>query len=527
MSYFLLIAGVIAYLLVVGYLGFLGYKKTTSTTDYLLAGRTSHPFIMSMSYGATFISTSAIVGFGGMAGRFGMGLLWLVFLNIFLGIFIAFVFFGERTRKMGYYLDAHTFPEFIGKRFGSKFIQVYCGVLIFIAMPLYAAVVMIGGARFVEIYMGLPYVAGLFIFTLIVASYVIAGGLKGVLYTDALQGTIMFFGMAILAVYAYSSLGGFFSAHQALTDMADKVPEPLAAMGHVGWTAMPQTFSQWWYILVTTIILGVGIGVLAQPQLVVRFMTVKSKRELNRAVPIGGLFILMIPGVAYIVGALSNVYFFRTQGVLAEQAAGGNVDKIIPLYIANAMPSWYGAVFMLILLAAAMSTLSGQLHAMGTAMSRDIYQQLTPKAKKDNTVLLTRLSIMFGILIVLWLGLILPESIIARGTAIFFGICAASFLPMYSLGLFWRGFTAAAAKISLVFGSLGSLAYLMFIHGSEAKALGVSQLLFGKPALAGFPFVFIDPIVVVLPINMLLAIVVSLFTAKQDSGFLDKLFLKK
>ena len=52
---------------------------------------------MAMSYGATFASTSAIVGFGGNAGLFGMGLLWLTFFNIFVGIFIAFVFYGKRT----------------------------------------------------------------------------------------------------------------------------------------------------------------------------------------------------------------------------------------------------------------------------------------------------------------------------------------------------------------------------------------------------------------------------------------------
>ncbi len=175
---------------------------------------------MAVSYGATFISTSAIVGFGGMAALYGMGLLWLVFLNIFVGIFIAFILFGNRTRLMGYHLDAHTFPEFLGKRYQSKFIQVFSGATIFTGMSLYAAAVLIGGARFIEINMQLPYLAALWIFTVIIAAYVIAGGLKGVLYTDALQGTIMFLGMLILLIYAYTSLGGVVEAHQALTDLA-------------------------------------------------------------------------------------------------------------------------------------------------------------------------------------------------------------------------------------------------------------------------------------------------------------------
>ena len=107
---------VVLYLAVVAYLGYLGYKRTTTATDYLVAGRKTHPFIMAMSYGATFISTSAIVGFGGVAGMFGMSLLWLTFLNIFVGIFIAFVVLGGPTRRLGHRLDAHTFPELLGRR---------------------------------------------------------------------------------------------------------------------------------------------------------------------------------------------------------------------------------------------------------------------------------------------------------------------------------------------------------------------------------------------------------------------------
>lgn len=68
---------VIAYLLSLAYLGFLGYKKTTNTSDYLVGGRQMNPIVMALSYGATFISASAIVGFGGVAAAFGMGIQWL------------------------------------------------------------------------------------------------------------------------------------------------------------------------------------------------------------------------------------------------------------------------------------------------------------------------------------------------------------------------------------------------------------------------------------------------------------------
>ncbi|MCJ7665797.1 MAG: sodium:solute symporter family protein, partial [Actinobacteria bacterium] len=393
---------VVIYLLVIGYLGYLGYRGTKTAGDFMVAGRQIHPYVMALSYGATFISTSAIVGFGGAAGVFGMGLLWLTFLNIAVGIAIAFIFFGKKTREMGQKLDAHTFPEFLGRRYNSRAIQVIGGVVIFVFMPLYTGVVLIGAARFIESTLNINFVLSLAIFSIIIAAYVIAGGLKGVMYTDALQGTIMFIGMIILVVMTYKILGGIVPAHQALTDLASKLPESLTAGGHQGWTTMPAFGTPLWWSLVSTIVLGVGIGVLAQPQLVVRFMTVKSNKELNRAVLIGGIFILFMTGVAFVVGALSNVFFFNTTGNIAIAEAGGNTDLIIPTFINMAMPPWFVYVFMLTLLAAAMSTISSQFHALGTAFSRDMIGVGIKESKKgkegnsSKSLLVTKLGVIIG-----------------------------------------------------------------------------------------------------------------------------------
>ncbi len=68
------------------FLAYLGWKKTKKGEDFLLAGRDVNPIIIGLSYGSTFISTSAIVGFGGVAGLWGMGIMWLVVLNIGVGI---------------------------------------------------------------------------------------------------------------------------------------------------------------------------------------------------------------------------------------------------------------------------------------------------------------------------------------------------------------------------------------------------------------------------------------------------------
>ena len=525
---------ILVYMLGIAYLGYRGFRKTSGKQDYLLAGRSANPFVMAMSYGAAFISTSALVGFGGIAGQFGLGLMWLTFMNIAIGIVFAFLVFGYRTRRIGAVLEANTFPEFLGNRFQSNSIKIFIALIIFLFMPLYSSVVLIGGARFLQEVMGINYGIALTVFAAVVACYVIFGGLKGVMYVDALMGSIMLFGMLALLGMCYWKLGGITSAHQALTDMAPLVAERMpaeAALGHRGWTVMPAFNSVWWWTLVSSLMLGVGIGALAQPQLAVRFMTVKSGRELNRAVLVGSIFILGTVGSAYMVGALSNVFFYYSgkgiadgiSGKLAIEAAGGNPDIIIPLFIRLALPGVVLYIFSLTLLSAAMSTLSSLFHVTGSAIGHDLCSNISA-SRKDST-LITRTGVCFGIIMSVILGFLLPPGIIARGTAIFFGVCAASFLPAYVAALYWPRATRAGVWASIITGVIASLFGLFFLHRKESAALGICKAVFGKDELIStHPWPFVDTFVYSLPLAVIALIVVSLLTKAPEAEHLNKCF---
>jgi SSS family solute:Na+ symporter len=559
------------YLAIVFYLAYKGWRETRAASDYLLAGRSMNPYVMAMSYGATFISTSAIIGFGGAAGAFGFPLLWLTFLNIFVGVFIAMVVFGKRTRRMGIALDSHTFPELMGRRYQSRFVQGFSGLVIFFFIPIYAAAVLIGISRMLEAsvveilvnnfgYAATPALSAtvfnvaLLCFSLILAIYVITGGLKAVMYTDAFQASIMLLMMLFLIYFTYSKLGGIIDAHTSLTSLAEYMPRIYQRSGLVGWTQGARFPSPMWLMIYTTIIYGVGIGVLAQPQLAVRFMTVKSDRELHRAVLFGGIFILVMTGGAFVVGALSNVVFFKTYGWLSvdgalehmAKAAGlfteqsgnntvtpaisyvmghGNLDAIIPAYIERIMPNWFAVLFLLAMFAAAMSTLSSHYHVGGTSLGRDFYEMSLKRSGSGRGIAVTRLGVGLTILFTLLWGYVLPTSVIAIATAFFFGLCAASFLPAYFLGLFWKGMTKAGAVVSMVGGFGISFFFLVFVHQREAVALNLSQTLFGKPTLVrgtGLGFLeLVDPNIIALPAAVVLAIVVSLATAKFNQDHID------
>ena len=506
----------IIYIIITIALGYAGYKRTKGAEDYLVAGRCSHPVVIALSYGATFISTSAIVGFGGAAASLGMGLIWLTVFNIGVGILIAFVVFGRKTREIGLKLKAITFPDLMCKIYQSPLLQYISGFIILIGMPLYTAAILIGGARFLEPTLGISYTYCLLLFAAIVAVYVMYGGLIAVMYTDAFQGAIMLVGMALLLVLTYALLGGVTVANSALTAMSDLVPAALASQGMTGWTSMPVLGSPIWFNLVTTLVLGVGIGVLAQPQLVVRFMTAGDNKSLNRAVMVGGPFILMMTGVAFTVGALTNVYFYQTTGQISTVAAGGNIDAIIPLFINSSMPGLFIVIFMLTLLAAAMSTLSSLYHAMGTALVCDIWGRgracaLSMTANKAGVIIMMLAS--------LALAFVLPGSIIARATAMFMGLCASAFLPAFAVGVYAKRPSTRAALASMLSGAAAWFLWTAFVHTAESKPLGISQALFGVPQVLGYPWNVIDPIVIALPVSAI--VMVAMQKLVHDNQGLD------
>jgi len=278
--------------------------------------------------------------------------------------------------------------------------------------------------------------------------------------------------------------------------------------------------------VVSSIVMGVGIGVLAQPQLAVRFMTVKSDKELNRAIPIGGIFILMMTGVAFLVGAMSNVLFFEETGKIAVAAAGGT-DGIIPLTLNNFMPEWFTTVFLVVLLAAGMSTISSQLHAVGTAVGRDLFN--TEGKSEKQGMLISRLGVLVAIVVTIFLAYWLPtvwDGAIAISTGLFFGLCGASFLPMYFAALFSKKISKTAAISGMVSGFSVSLLWMMFFHSKESVVLKVCELIFKKPMLVESGMLqFVDPIIIALSTSILVTIIVASATkSKFDDKHIEACF---
>ena len=200
--------------------------------------------------------------------------------------------------------------------------------------------------------------------------------------------------------------------------------------------------------------------------------------------------------------------------------AKGVSDQIIPTFITSAMPKWFGLVFLLTLLAAAMSTLSSQFHTVGTAVGRKV------DAGTNRTIYVVRAAILLGLLLAVVFGYYAKKeqamvSFIARATAIFFGLCASTFLPAFVGGLFWRRITRAGAIASMLSGFVASAFWLAFVKMPECQVIGLVK----KSLLADSPnWPVVDALLVALPISILVAVIVSLMTRPPDEAHLRKCF---
>ncbi len=208
-------------------------------------------------------------------------------------------------------------------------------------------------------------------------------------------------------------------------------------------------------------------------------------------------------------------------------AAGGNVDSVLPTYISTFLPDWFGYLFMLAILSAGMSTLSSQFHTIGTAVGRDFFEQYLMKGRvrtgAQSGVAVTRIGILIALVASAWFAFNMGAGVIARATAIFFGLMASCFLAPYALSLYWKGLTGKGAVAGSLTGFGVALFCYLFLHGKEAAVFGVCQALFGRPVLFS-ALTHVDQLVFSGPLALIVTILVSRLTKVENPEQVERCF---
>lgn len=446
MSIFLIYSTVIIiYLIILLIIGLVSRTRLSNQVeDFYIGGRKIGPWISSFSFVAAYFSSVVIIGGGGFGYKYGMATIWIGAINVLIGTALAWILLAKRTRQMTKELNAVTMPEFFRKRYDSKLLQIFSGLVITVFMIIYNVSILKGMANTLEVLMNITYLHGLLISGLIIIIYVALGGYLAVVWTGFFQAWIMLFALSLLTIFALMKVGGIsatFSQLSVINDNFVKTP------GIWGWSGLIS------YSLI------VSLGVWGMPQLMTRFYSIinVSVIRISTVLATIGASMALLP---YFNGALSRIIFPNLN----------HADLAIPNLVKTVLPPVGQAIFLIGVIAAGMSSFSAVLIISVSTILKDLLEDGFQK-KLDSKIHLKYAR--FASIIIGIFSLIIavkPPAMVLVLTAFSWAVIASTNLWPFVFGLYLRTPPPRAALFSMVGGFATSFIWLLLrnpfgIHG--------------------------------------------------------------
>ena len=428
-------------------------KSASSTTDFVLGGRSVGPWLTAFAYGTSYFSAVVFVGYAGQFGwKYGLASTWIGLGNAFIGSLMAWALMGRRTRVMTHHLEAATMPDFFGKRFDSNALKITASAISFVFLIPYTASVYNGLSRLFGMAFDIPYAACVIAMAVLTGVYVIMGGYLATAINDFIQGIIMLIGIVVVILAVLSGQGGFMEAVRKLSEIPSDVP---ATMGQQG--AFASFFGADPVNLVGVIILT-SLGTWGLPQMVHKFYAIKSERAIKTGTIVSTAFAIIVSGGCYFLGGFGRLF----DSEVIYNAEGGIIyDAIVPSMLSTLPDILIGIVIVLVL-SASMSTLSSLVLTSASTLTLDFIKDNVVKKMDDKKQLLyIRVLIVFFIVISVILALD-PPTFIAQLMGISWGALAGAFLAPFLYGLYWKGVTKAGVWASYICGVGITVANMFF-----------------------------------------------------------------
>ncbi|OYR83957.1 sodium:solute symporter, partial [Halorubrum sp. E3] len=311
----------------------------TTAEDYYLASRSIGTLVLLFTTFATLLS--AFTFFGGPNLAYAAGPEWLVVMGTLDGVLFAVLWYviGYKQWLIGARNGYVTLGEMLGDRFGSTGLRaLVAGVSLLWLFPYVMLQQMGAGEALVGLTDGaVPYWGGAALITGFMILYVAVAGLRGVAWTDTLQGLFMLSIVWVAAAWVVSALGGVGAATEGM----------LAARPEFG-SFGGGTYSVG-FIVSTAITIAFGVTMF--PQINQRFFVAKSGTVLKRSFALWPVLVLLLFLPAFMLGAWAA-------GAPIEVPEGANV---LPVVLNEYAPAWFAALVVAGAMAAMMSSSDSML----------------------------------------------------------------------------------------------------------------------------------------------------------------------
>ncbi|RDI72349.1 sodium:solute symporter family protein [Halopelagius longus] len=437
-----------AYLVVSVAVGALAYRLTSrDAEDYYLASRSLGTVVLLFTTFATLLS--AFTFFGGPNLAYSAGPEWILVMGLMDGVLFAILWYlvGYRQWLIGRSRGYVTLGEMLGDRFGSKGLRaLVAGVSLFWLFPYVMLQQMGAGEAIVGLTNGaVPYWAGAALITLFMIVYVVLAGLRGVAWTDTLQGVFMLSIVWAAVVWVVSAAGGLGSVSAS---MASTEPEFLALGGGL--------YSPQWMI---SSAVTIAFGVTMFPQINQRFFVAKDARVLKRSFALWPILVLLLFVPAFLLGSWAA-------GLGVSVPEGANV---VPVLLNEYTPAWFAALVVAGAMAAMMSSSDSMLLSGSSYLTRDLYRPfVAPDATADREAWVARGGVAAFALLTFVASLFRPGTLVEVGDTAFGGFAQLT-LPVM-VALYWSNTTRAGMYAGIVGGQAFYLAHVFLPEVTVAGA---------------------------------------------------------
>lgn len=433
-------------------IGLYAYRKSTSDlSGYMLGGRSLPPSVAALSAGASDMSGWILMGLPGAMFVSGLSSSWIAF-GLFIGALVNYLVVAPRLRVFTEKAkDALTVPDYFAKRFNdsSLTLRLVASTVIIIFFTLYTSSGLVAGGKLFETSFGLDYSLGLIITATVVVTYTLFGGFLAVSLTDFVQGCIMFVAVIIVPVIAFTQF-------DSLTEMTSVI------------SAVNPTYFDWFEGLSLIAIISSmawGLGYFGQPHIIVRFMALRSVKDMPtmRNIGMGWMFVALVGALA--VGFTGVAYI--------NKFAHKEIDpETIFLVFSNILFHPLITGFLLAaILAAIMSTISSQLLVSSSSLTDDFYKTYVNREASDKElVFVGRLSVLAVAVVAGVLALDRNSSVLSLVSNAWAGFGAA-FGPLIIFSLYWKKMTKQAAIAGMLVGAVTVLIWIYAPITIDGKSL--------------------------------------------------------
>lgn len=429
------------YLLLMIVIGLFSYKKTKSTEDYFLGGRSLGGWVAALSAQASDMSGWLLMGLPGAIYAAGTGQIWIA-VGLAIGTILNWVLVSARLRR--YTIRANnslTLPEFFENRFKdhSKVLRVASSLFIMIFFLVYTASGFSAGAQLFSSVFGIDYTVALGIGALVILIYTFLGGFLAVCWTDFVQGFMMLISLVIVPFFAISIIGGPEQTKAVLDGLGTNFLNPFYNNGEP--LSFVSIFSQ----------LAWGLGYFGMPHILVRFMAIKNEQEVRKSRKVAITWVVISLSVACFLGVIGRAYFDANPISNPENVF---IEMISNIFTVHWGIPFVGGLLLCGILAAIMSTADSQLLVTASSISEDVYKGvINKKASEKSMLLVSRITVLVVSAIAFCIALDPKSSVMGLVSNAWSGF-GSTFGPVVLLGLFWRRANRNGAAVGMIAGGL-------------------------------------------------------------------------